>query len=202
MWTGVSGEVVEVLVFLLPGFLAAWIFYGLTSHPKPGQFERVVQALIFTFIIRVLLEPTRHLATVLGEVVNVEPLGASVEQLWSLILAVLLGSLLAYLTNTDRVHKRLRAWGFTTRTSHPSEWFCVFSEKVTFIVLNLKDGRRLYGWPKEWPVEPSRGQFYVMLPSWVLDDGSQIELPQVDGVLISAEDVKWVEFIRPLEQIT
>jgi hypothetical protein len=193
------GDVVEVLIFLLPGFLAAWVFYGLTSHPKPGQFERVVQALIFTFIIRVLLTPIEAMATYLG---RAAPIAEWNELAGSMLLALALGASLAYLTNTDRVHKKLRAWGFTTRTSHPSEWFCVFSEKVAFVVLHLKDGRRLYGWPKEWPIQPDRGEFYIMLASWVLEDGSQVDLTDVDGMLIPAKDVKWVEFIRPLEQIS
>ena len=40
-----------VLTFLLPGFVAAAVFYSLTSHPKPSNFERVVQALIFTIVV-------------------------------------------------------------------------------------------------------------------------------------------------------
>ncbi len=46
-----------VVAFLLPGFITAWIFYGLTSHPKPSQFERTIQALIFTFIIQIFVAP-------------------------------------------------------------------------------------------------------------------------------------------------
>ena len=42
-----SSEVVSVLTFLLPGFVAAAVFYSLTSHPKPGAFDRIVQALVF-----------------------------------------------------------------------------------------------------------------------------------------------------------
>ena len=45
-----SSEIVGVLSFLLPGFVAAAIFYSLTSYPKPSPFDRVVQALIFTVI--------------------------------------------------------------------------------------------------------------------------------------------------------
>lgn len=55
-----SGNVVGVLVFLLPGFVAAAVFYSLTSHPKPGAFDRVIQALIFTVVgqsLVVLVEP-------------------------------------------------------------------------------------------------------------------------------------------------
>jgi len=43
-----SSEIVAVLVFLLPGFLAASIYFAFTSHPRPGEFGRIVQALIFT----------------------------------------------------------------------------------------------------------------------------------------------------------
>ena len=63
------------------------------------------------------------------------------------------------------------------------------------MVLQLCDGRRLYGWPKEWPIEPDKRQFYIMLPSWIQDDGRQIDLPQLDGILMSVKDVRWVEFV-------
>jgi hypothetical protein len=189
-------ETVHLLTYLLPGFLAAWVFYGLTSHPKPSQFERVVQALIFTFIIQILLPPCRWLLEQIGLAFAVRPWDGAAEGVTSLVLALGFGSTLAFLTNTDSAHKWLRTRGFTTRTSHPSEWYCVFSEKVTFVILHLCDGRRIYGWPKEWPVEADKGQFYIMLPSWIEADGSQIDLPQLDGILVSATDVMWVEFLK------
>lgn len=58
----------------------------------------------------------------------------------------------------------------------------------------------MYGWPKEWPVEPGKGQFYIMGPSWILDDETEIELLKLDGILINAEDVQWVEFVKPDER--
>lgn len=48
----VAPELIAILQYLLPGFLAAWVFYGFTSFPKPSEFERVIQALIFTFIVQ------------------------------------------------------------------------------------------------------------------------------------------------------
>ncbi len=53
----------------------------------------------------------------------------------------------------------------------------------------------MHGWPKEWPIEPGKGQFYMMQPKWNLHDGTLLDLPKVDGILISAEDVQWVEFV-------
>lgn len=195
-----SDNFLAIVTFLLPGFLSAWIFYGLTSHPKPSQFERTVQALIFAFIVQILITPFHWLLGALGNIIVLHPWDSISESFASLFLAVLLGIILAYFTNSDSFHKQLRKVGFTTRTSHPSEWYYVFSEKVTFVILHLKDRRRLYGWPKEWPVEPGKGQFYIMGPSWILDDETEIELLKLDGILINAEDVQWVEFVKPDER--
>jgi hypothetical protein len=190
---------VFLITYLLPGFLAAWVFYGLTSHPKPTQFERVVQALIFTFIIQTFVPGIRWLMELLGQGVSIGPWTDTSESVTSFTLAMLFGATLAYITNADSFHKKLRAANFTSRTSHPSEWYAVLAEKVTYVILHLDDGRRLYGWPKEWPIECDRGQFYIMQPSWIIDDESQIELPQLDGILVKAEDVKWIEFLHMTE---
>lgn len=37
-----SSDVIGVLKFLLPGFIAAAVFYSLTSHPKPDAFNRII----------------------------------------------------------------------------------------------------------------------------------------------------------------
>ena len=50
-----SKDVVALLQYLAPGFIMAWVYYGLTSHAKPSQFERVVQALIFTVVLVVIV---------------------------------------------------------------------------------------------------------------------------------------------------
>ena len=41
---------VQLLNYLISGFLTAWIFYSLTPFKINNQFERVIQALIFTLI--------------------------------------------------------------------------------------------------------------------------------------------------------
>lgn len=52
-------DVVSLLLQLFPGFIAAWILYGFSSYPKPSQFERLAQALVFSFFVKVLLIPER-----------------------------------------------------------------------------------------------------------------------------------------------
>lgn len=194
--TELPAEAIGLLTYLLPGFTAAWLFYGLTSHQKPSQFERVVQALIFTFVIQVFLQPIKWLFLLAGRMISFGTWGEPSELFGSFVLALALGSFVAYFTNNDSFHKLLRRNGFTSRTSHPSEWFCAFTEHVTYVILHLKDGRRLYGWPKEWPVDPQQGQFYVQVPSWIDESARAIDLPQLDGILVHVKDVEWVEFMK------
>ncbi|MBN6152781.1 hypothetical protein JR065_20840 [Xanthomonas sp. AmX2] len=98
--------------------------------------------------------------------------------------------------NKDIPHKWLRRWGnLTLRTSYPSEWFCAFSALKKPIVLNFKDGRRLQGWPKEWPVDPMAGQFLLEDPAWIVDD-AYLELPQIDSLLIPVDQIEFVEFMK------
>ena len=51
--------------------------------------------------------------------------------------------------------------------------------------------------PKNGLLNPGKGQFYIMYPSWILEDNTQVDLPGLDGILMNAEDVQWVEFVKP-----
>ena len=53
---------------LLPGFVAAWIFYGLTGHSKPSPFERVVQALVYNVIVQPFVIAIGFLMLLIGHV--------------------------------------------------------------------------------------------------------------------------------------
>ncbi len=188
-------EVTPFLQFLLPGFLAAWMFYGLTSHPKPGQFERTIEALVFTIVVQGLTELIRMLLEAVGRPLAIAAWTTTSHLLWSVIVAILLGSVVAAAVNKDVFHTWLRKKGLTSRSAHPSEWFCVLASHSSDVILHLKDGRRLTGWPKEWPVDPCLGQFYLQDPAWVLEDGPPLVLDALDGIIIRADDVRWVELL-------
>lgn len=68
-----SAGVVSLLVFLLPGFVAAWVFYGLTSHPRPEKFERIVEVLIYTFVVQALVPVLKWALLWTGEYVAILP---------------------------------------------------------------------------------------------------------------------------------
>ncbi|RCS49238.1 hypothetical protein DTL42_11920 [Bremerella cremea] len=196
-------EFVRVLYALLPGFFASWIFYGLTAHPKQTPFERVVQALIFTAIVRFFVVPTRWLLFLFG---NLLPLGhwtSDTEFIWSMLFATAIGFIFTYFANNDQIHVFLRNLSFfngkikdiTKRTSYPSEWFSAFNKDRRFVVLHLKDNRRVQGWPYEWPDSPDTGHFVLMNASWLLPDNTQAHLYSVERMLIPAAEVEIVEVL-------
>jgi len=192
---GISQNIVIILQYLLPGFLAAWIFYGFTSYPKPSQFERVIQALIFTFIIQVAVLIEKAICLKIGVYWNVGNWSEHSDIICSTINSIFLGMLFSYYANNDKFHKLIRKIGISRETSFPSEWFGTFSKDVTYIVLHLKDERRLYGWPIEWPSAPDNGHFLLVQASWLVDS-EEIPIAGVRSMLIDVNDVRWVEFME------
>ncbi|MDR1215123.1 MAG: hypothetical protein LBK25_00405, partial [Treponema sp.] len=81
------------------------------------------------------------------------------------ITALFIGFLWSGLYNNDIIHKFLRKRKITNQTSYPSEWYGVFSETQKFIVLDLKDGRKITGWPLVWPNDPQQGTSSLSKPN-------------------------------------
>ncbi len=192
-----SGDIVSVIYFLLPGFVAAWVFYGLTAHPKASPFERVVQALIFTVVVQAFTVITGWFLLACGNIFYC--LGIWTVRsafVWSVLLAFAFGLLFAYFANKNYCHALLHRFGITERTSFPSEWYSAFSQKKRWVVLHLPGGRRLYGWPEEWPDQPDTGHFLIDQPEWLLDNNEREPLPNVEKTLVPAKGVEMVEFVK------
>jgi len=187
-------DFVSVLQYLLPGFVSAWVFYGLTSYPKPSQFERIVQAMIFTLFTQAAISIAEFVLKFVGKYWSIATWGESSSLIWSIIIALFLGFIFSYFANNDKLHKLLRRINITYQGSFSSEWFKAFLEP-TFVVLHFTDERRLYGWPIEWPSEPTKGHFVIADPSW-LDNGEEKRIVGVKNILVSVNDVKWVEFLE------
>jgi hypothetical protein len=188
---GLGNEAITVLQYLLPGFFAAWVFYGFTSFPLPPQFERVVQALIFTLIIQAIVYLEKLFLYDNGSVLatwddNTQLLAAT-------LTAFAMGLVFTYCANTDVFHALMRRIGISKETSYPSEWFGAF-QNVTYVVLHFRDKRRLYGWPRVWPTDPGEGHFIIEEPSWLTAAG-QMPLSGVSSIVVNVKDVRWVEFM-------
>ena len=187
-----SNDIVEILTFLLPGFIAAAVFYSLTSHPRPSEFISVVHALIFTMVVQaiVFLLPLERLSELLGS-------SAEAEILISVPVALAMGMLSAYVSNQDKLYALLRWLRITRETSYPSEWYSSFAHhEGCYVVLHLQGDRRIYGWLEEWPSQPDQGHFRLAEADWLIED-SQSTLDRVSAIVIPASQVEMVEFVEP-----
>jgi uncharacterized protein DUF6338 len=198
----ISKESIGLVSYLLPGFLAAWAFYGLTAHPKRNAFERVVQALIFNAIILVIVAAVRWSLESLARFHSFGEWSAEVNLFWSLVVAAVLGVLFAVFANHDLLHGLFRWLRITKRTSYPSEWFSAFNREKRRVTLHLKDGRRIHGWPTEWPDQADSGHFLLDQASWLLDDGTIAPLFMVDHLVVAASEVEMVEIMKRPEEVT
>lgn len=190
-----SSEVVSILTFLLPGFVAGVIFNSLTSHPKPGDFDRILQALIFTSLIQALTVSALWVSSGISSLSFMEYQHADI--ILSAVFAIALGLVTSYVFNHDWVHAFLRFIHVTRETSYPSEWYSSFSRNPDcYVVLHLDGERRLYGWPEEWPSQPDKGHFRIAEAEWLLDGGETIPIEGVVAIVVPATEVGMIEFVR------
>lgn len=216
-------DVLGIINALLPGFVAAWIFYGLTPHPKKEPFERVVQALIFTGIVQAIVFIVGGVLLLLGRLVSIGEWTEKVQFVWSIGIAAVIGLVVAGLANNDLLHSWLRErdwylydkhetakkaaaapkrhWIWTARTSYPSEWFHALNQDRRWVILHLKDRRRLHGWPAEMPDQPDGGHFVIWQPEWLLSDGQRAMLYNVERMIVPVSKVVFVEVMRTPEEI-
>ena len=195
----ISKDLVALLTFLFPGLLVAAVFHTLSSHQKPLQVERIIQAVIFTFFVRgaVCIEQAfcewKFVPNIGG------PWTASSGLAASALTALLVGVALSYVVHKDSFHSKLREWNLTSGSSHPTEWSNVFTKYQRYVTLHFKDGRRLEGWPKIWPNDPEKGHFFIMEARWIHDYPPK-SMTGTEGLLINVQDIAHVEVLQLPEE--
>lgn len=191
-----STELFDILKFLLPGFLTAWIFHAFTSYPKPSQFERIVQALIFVVIIQAFVFCIKSALIYIGQYCSLGLWTHTISTVWSYIAAVILGFAFSLFANNDLFHSLMRLVKLTKQSSYHCEWFGAFNANEVHVILHLEDDRRIFGWPQEWPSQPEKGHFLLRNPSWLDENGQYVNMPTVKYILLKSSDIKWVEFLQ------
>ena len=193
-----TAELVGVLTFLLPGFVGAAVFYALTSHPRPGEFDRVVQALVFTTVAQAMTWAARWLASLRWPTYEWP---AGLELLVAVAGAVGLALLAATISNHDAAHRLLRRIGITRETSYPSGWYSGFAQNPrSYVILHLQDDRRLYGWPEEWPGSSATGYFRITEALWLNGAHDNDAMQETVEVLVPADSVDMVQFLQVSDQ--
>ena len=187
--------VIQVLLFLLPGFVAAALYYFLISYPnpKPNEFGQVIHALVFTTIGQTVWIVAERLSPIGSEWgVPISATGAAASAI------ILVG-----VSNNDLAHRLFRQLQFTKGSSY-SVWYSTFSRNADcYVVLHLTHNRQLYGWPSEWPANPDDGHIRIAEGEWLDESRARLtaesaqDRASIPTFLIPTKEVEMVEFIRP-----
>jgi hypothetical protein len=67
--------------------------------------------------------------------------------------------------------------------------------------VNLKDERRLYGWPMYYSDDPQEGFIYLYQPSWIDDKENKLIECNTHGMLIQFDKIDFIEFIKDESEV-
>ena len=199
----VGFETLTVLLVLLPGLLAASIIRTLCVRKKQTEFDKLIEALVYSFIAYAAfvaifrrfplqtLEKNSQTVT-LFNLSSPRP----TDVLVLLALGVAIGILIGFSITNDVHGKVFRVLRLTNRTSRPSIWLDVFSEVKDYVQVEFEDGRSLIGWPRYFSDSPEESSLFLENAAWIKPDGTTVEIPG-SGILVTKEmPVEAIMFLR------
>ncbi|MBM4306305.1 MAG: hypothetical protein FJ123_06155 [Deltaproteobacteria bacterium] len=183
----------RIFFLLLPGFVSLLVERSMLFQPKDTALFSTIKALVYSFLNYTIFSFT----------------GLQVTSRWAaiamLVIAIITGLLIGYSKSKDWHMELARKFGLTRTTARPSVWLDIFQDKYSegtgpYVIVFLKDGRRIYGWPEYYANEYSNGPIlFLTKAGWLYNDGVQekeIQIPD-PGILINGSQIIHIQFYRP-----
>lgn len=201
----------QILLILLPGFTSAYIVQLLATRAKQTDLEKIIEALLFSFLIYVSYGLIRHSA--LPVAIVQAPNGESfafhrINLVWLTGLSFFFALSMVLYVNKDGA--RLFRWiRLTERTSRNSIWNDTFQdvqqvvdpEAGSIVEVELGDGRRIMGAVKFYSDTAKECSVFLQSAAWIGDD-AQTEIPILGpGILLTGNaKIVSVSFLDPPAQ--
>jgi hypothetical protein len=198
----------QLFLILLPGFSAAYIVQALATRRSQSDFERVIEAIVFSFIIYVCYVPLNH-----GNLpfhIQSDPLGKGSETvLWepaqltwlAAVTAVFSLVAVAYIRfDVNRVFRLIR---LSERTTRNSIWNDIFESEAIDgqpIQVELGDGMSVLGNLLYYSDVADDASVYLTQASWVDADGNTTPIPGPGILLTKSSGIRSVSLLSPAEE--
>jgi hypothetical protein len=198
----VSLEALAVLIVLLPGFLAARLVQSFANRNKQSDFDKVIEALVYTFVIYLVYSLWGHGLPidwkVTKDATDVEHYLVEFHSARLLSIGgIAIG--LAILAITDANHdlsgKLLRFFRLSRHTTRPTIWSDSFHEYGGAVQVELKDGRQVIGWLSRYSSDPQESALFLSHAHWLDDEGEEIPIPGKGILLTKASGITHVMFL-------
>ena len=197
-----KAEALGIMLILLPGFTSAYIAQYLSVRRKQSEFDKVVEALLFSVVLYLLTLPFFG---------NSLPAfwSASTEQPNSFVIAirwtqlaflaagsVLLGVVYAANINHDWLLRLFRWLHVTDRTARSSIWNDVFQETGGAVQVGLTGEVKVIGWLRYYSDEAEDSSLFLEQAAWI--DGNGNETPIAGPGILLTKDVG-IEYVLFLD---
>jgi hypothetical protein len=186
-------QTLVALLLLLPGFLSARIAGSLSAQGQRSDLERVIEALIFSFVTYVIY------IALFGTGLPIEWAPSFQVHRWRVVflalLACALGLIWGVVRSKDLALRPLRAMRMTERTSREFIWNDVFSNLEGSAQVGLKDGRNLVGWIGRYSDSGGERSLFLESANWVREDGSLVTIGGKGILLTDKAEIEYVMFL-------
>ncbi len=200
----ISVEAVNILLLLLPGFIAGQVFYSIFQVADVPVSKRTLDALIFTFVIYLIVSSVylwQPLATVnFADGSMSFSVNENSKLIWlALAVTVVVPIVIGSLYHSDVLHAVFRKLNITTKTSRKNTWNDAFLSQNRHVIVTLKDDRRIRGYPTMFSTDPEEGFLYLYNPAWINDDKEDDSEPDYfesgcHGFLLNRDNIDLIEF--------
>jgi len=185
-------EALGILLLLLPGFLCAYIAQRLAARRDRTELDKVIQALIFSFVLYMVSWPFfGYTLPIAWKMQSDGSFRISVHYphlVVLFLLSVLFGIAYAVNINYDWSLTLLRKLSITERTARSSIWNDTFLSAGGFVQVDMKDGRRVTGWVRDYSDDAADCSIFLEEAAWILENGSEINI-NGPGILLTKESV-------------
>jgi hypothetical protein len=195
----------QVFLILLPGFSAAYVVQALATRRTQSDLERVVEAIVFSFIIYVCYVPLnsgklpfhvqRDPAGNGNDTVLWEP--AQLAWLATVTAAFALFAVAYIRFDGNRVFRALQ---LTERTTHNSIWNDILEREAIDnqpVQVELADGRNVLGILLYYSDASEDGSVYLTQASWVDANAQTIPIPGPGILLTKNSGIRSVSLLNP-----
>lgn len=197
-----KAEALGILLILLPGFAAAYLVQILAARRKQSEFDKVIEALIFSLTLYLITLPffgySLPIAWHRGDETN--PDTWQIFVVWPhltalALLAVLLGAIYAHSINHNWLTAPFRWLKVSKRSARSSVSNDVFSDLKGFVQVGMSDGRSVIGWLRYYSDGDETTEIFLEEAAWVENDGNESPIHGPGILLTKGLGIEYVMFL-------
>jgi hypothetical protein len=198
-------EALGVLLLLLPGFSCAYLVQSLAVRPKQTELDKVIEALLFSFVLYIVASPFFGYSLPLSwqkkSSGGIEQFSFQLNWPYLALLAVLalvIGIFYSANLNRDWLLRLLRKAGITQRTARNSIWNDAFQDiPSSYVLVQLSRDRSIVGFLRYYSDEQEDASLFLEDAAWIVDEkGTQSPIDGPGILLTKQSGIESVSFLN------